>query len=61
MALTLGQGTQAAKVPPMRDDADDPDKAAARRAAAEAVELLDSELWEVVREERQGRSHRDRA
>ena len=33
------------------DDGDDPDKAALRRAASEAVDMLDSELWEVVRED----------
>jgi YidC/Oxa1 family membrane protein insertase len=51
MALTLGDGNRAARITPEEvDDADDPDKAALRRAAAESADLLDSELWEVVRE-----------
>ena len=33
------------------DAGDDPDKAALRRAASEAVDMLDSELWEVVRQD----------
>jgi YidC/Oxa1 family membrane protein insertase len=48
LALTLGQGVSFAKAVAVEDD--DADKLAARRAAADAVELLDSELWEVVRE-----------
>ena len=47
LALTLRQGTKAAEPAAEEDDAD---KAEIRRAAADAVELLDSELWEVVRE-----------
>ncbi len=50
MALNIGQGGGFGKVIPDKDDDGDLDKAAARRAAGEAVEPLDSELWEVVRE-----------
>ncbi len=51
MALSLSQGAQPAKVAADElEDADDPAKAALRVAAADAVDLLDSELWEVVRE-----------
>ena len=51
MAPDLGPGGGFGKVIADKDDDDDPDKAAARRAAAEAVEPLDYELWEVVRED----------
>jgi YidC/Oxa1 family membrane protein insertase len=47
LALTLGQGVTFAKAL-AAGDADDADKAAAREAAADAVEPLDSAQWEVV-------------
>ena len=50
LALTLGSGASFAKAVAAAADADDPEKAAARLAAADAVELLDTTLWEVIPE-----------
>jgi YidC/Oxa1 family membrane protein insertase len=51
MALTLGEGARAAKFTALAsDDSEEADKAALRQAAAESVDLLERELWEVVRE-----------
>ena len=51
MALTLGEGTKTVGFTPDEiEDGADPDKAALRRAAGESVDLLERELWEVVRE-----------
>ena len=48
--MNLGQDAKTTSIPDDFAGPDDPDKAALRRAAGEAVDLLDSELWEVVRE-----------
>ncbi len=50
LALTLGSGASFAKAVAAAADADDPEKAAARLAAAESVDLLDSTLWQVIPE-----------
>ncbi len=50
LALTLGSGASFAKAVAVAGDPDDPEKAAARLAAADAVELLDNTLWEVIPE-----------